>query len=231
MKAIHSPTHHPACDTLVRFAAGRLGAAMQLFVASHLALCPRCRHHVGGYEADAGAGLEALPPLPLPTTCLSGVLRKIALMPEKPVRMAATGGESLPESPYPPLLWPSVGVQGAAIAWAAAQQNSAWGVVPAWQAQGLALALLRVEAGWQANRQAFSPPFQPFSLPQSQLLLLEGSLATATQPYQRGDVMRTRQLCRSPRPNPIPALCLVVTPLAADVPTLLQRLMNLVCGD
>lgn len=51
--------HHPSDTTLLAFAAGQLGEARELVVATHLATCPVCRVATRAFECLGGAGLEA----------------------------------------------------------------------------------------------------------------------------------------------------------------------------
>ena len=51
-----TPDHHPSEELLLDHAAGALAEAPALLVATHLALCPRCRSDVAALEA-VGAGL------------------------------------------------------------------------------------------------------------------------------------------------------------------------------
>jgi putative transcriptional regulator len=59
------PRHHPEESLLVTYASGELQEPLSLVVATHLALCPACRHGVAQYEALGGLLLEDLPPAPL----------------------------------------------------------------------------------------------------------------------------------------------------------------------
>ena len=56
------PTHHPDDMMLMDYASGSLGEASSVVLATHLALCPGCRHAVREMEAVGGALLEALEP-------------------------------------------------------------------------------------------------------------------------------------------------------------------------
>jgi putative transcriptional regulator len=66
----HRAKHHPAADWLVAYAAGTLGEAESLLIASHATLCPPCRAGVANAEAIGGlmlAGAEGGPSMPMPT--------------------------------------------------------------------------------------------------------------------------------------------------------------------
>lgn len=53
-----TPAHHPEATTLVAYASGELHHGASVIVATHLALCPRCRGVVEGCEVLGGALLE-----------------------------------------------------------------------------------------------------------------------------------------------------------------------------
>lgn len=51
-------THHPDEESLAAFAAGTLDEPRSVVVAAHVALCPRCRATVAGFEQFGGALVE-----------------------------------------------------------------------------------------------------------------------------------------------------------------------------
>jgi putative transcriptional regulator len=50
--------HHLSDDFLIEYASGSLSEGWSLAVASHLSLCPECRHRLAAMEGAAGALLE-----------------------------------------------------------------------------------------------------------------------------------------------------------------------------
>lgn len=54
------PNHHVSADTLFAYASGALGRSASVMVASHLTLCPSCRHALAAAEAVGGAVLETM---------------------------------------------------------------------------------------------------------------------------------------------------------------------------
>ncbi|HSA80842.1 MAG TPA: ChrR family anti-sigma-E factor [Geminicoccaceae bacterium] len=99
-RPVAGPTHHPGDERLVDYASGALPEPVALLVATHLALCPRCRGVALELEAVGGALLEELPPEPMAADSLQRVLARIEqphAIPEKdqPER-AAEGDPSLP---------------------------------------------------------------------------------------------------------------------------------------
>jgi len=66
--------HHPSDETLLRHAAGTLGAGPSLVVAAHLEACQQCRVRVAEFECIGGTLLEGMPPEPMDQNALSCVL-------------------------------------------------------------------------------------------------------------------------------------------------------------
>jgi len=71
------PTYHPDPEVLLAYAAGGLGEANAVLVATHLALCPHCRAEVGRLEAIGGALTESIAPEPLGPDALAAVMARL----------------------------------------------------------------------------------------------------------------------------------------------------------
>ncbi|MFT5686197.1 MAG: putative transcriptional regulator [Myxococcota bacterium] len=78
-----TPRHHAPDDLLLGYAAGSLGEAESLLLATHLALCPECRSRHEGLEAIGGAMLETVAPATISPDVLSAMLSMLDL-PEPP---------------------------------------------------------------------------------------------------------------------------------------------------
>jgi putative transcriptional regulator len=72
-----SPRQHPSDETLLRHAAGKLGAGLRLVVNVHLESCPCCREQVRLFEAAGGALLEDLAPAPVSPALLEKIFARI----------------------------------------------------------------------------------------------------------------------------------------------------------
>lgn len=70
--------HHPAETTLIAYAAGHLDVALSAIVASHLAVCPRCRGRSRLAEGVGGELLETSAPAALRDGALDAVLARVA---------------------------------------------------------------------------------------------------------------------------------------------------------
>jgi putative transcriptional regulator len=74
-----TPTHHPALERLVEFAAGGLEAGQRLVVETHLRACPACAREASLAETVGGALLDDLTPEPLGADALARALARIEL--------------------------------------------------------------------------------------------------------------------------------------------------------
>jgi putative transcriptional regulator len=95
------PTHHPSEARLLDYVAGNMAEPMALLVATHLALCPRCRHEADELEELGGALFEELEPVPLGEGGLERVFARLERQDERDVDAAshrsASGDLDLPE--------------------------------------------------------------------------------------------------------------------------------------
>jgi putative transcriptional regulator len=92
------PSHHPATERLLDYASGALPEPVALLVATHLALCPRCRRETAELEALGGALLETLPPEPVAADSLERMLARI----EQPVPAEPATKQPAPVDPSLP---------------------------------------------------------------------------------------------------------------------------------
>jgi putative transcriptional regulator len=82
------PGHHLTDELLVSYAAGDMAEAPALMIATHLALCPACRHQMSDYEALGGELLSELPEEPLAADSLAKTLAKLDQGASEPIRPA-----------------------------------------------------------------------------------------------------------------------------------------------
>jgi putative transcriptional regulator len=106
-----SIAHHLDDATLMSLAAGTLKPALAVVAASHVALCPHCRHGLAAFEEAGAALLVDLAPVPL--------LREPPLVPEdEPEQRARALHAELPLSgELPPPLARLVGGPLDAVRW------------------------------------------------------------------------------------------------------------------
>lgn len=74
-------THHPSDETLLRLAAGTLGAGPALVVSVHLEGCARCRDCLAHFEAVGGAILDEMPPAPLAAEFFGRTMERLDSIP------------------------------------------------------------------------------------------------------------------------------------------------------
>jgi putative transcriptional regulator len=90
------PQHHPTEATLLAYAAGALGAALSLVVASHLAFCTECREAVAEGELIGGSLLDELAPVALAVGSRERVLARLGTAPPPPAPRLALADPLLP---------------------------------------------------------------------------------------------------------------------------------------
>jgi len=72
-----APSHHPAIETLVEYAAGQMRPGFDLVVATHLRGCARCRDDVAQLEALGGGLLDGMAPAGLDEGALAATLARL----------------------------------------------------------------------------------------------------------------------------------------------------------
>lgn len=69
--------HHVSDVLLTRYAAGGLGEAWSLAVATHAALCPRCRDAIAAAESVGGALIDDIKPVPMAEHAFNDVMARL----------------------------------------------------------------------------------------------------------------------------------------------------------
>lgn len=95
--------HHPTDDLLLAYAAGDLSEAWSLVIATHLALCPACRHAVRDGEEIGGVLIDELAPEHLSSDALEQTLARVVAAEAMP---AATSVRADDKGPVPLLPQP-----------------------------------------------------------------------------------------------------------------------------
>jgi putative transcriptional regulator len=95
-----TPQHHPGDDLLIAYAAGSQDEPVALVVATHLALCPRCRKEVERLEALGGVLLEEQEAEPLAEKSLEQALARLdEAAPDEPTPSRRPGPRSAEVDP------------------------------------------------------------------------------------------------------------------------------------
>lgn len=96
------PQHHPADDLLIAYATGSQEEPPALVVATHLALCPRCRTEVERLEELGGILLDEQEPEALGDQSLERVLARLdEADPEEPTRRSGAPAPADTRVPRP----------------------------------------------------------------------------------------------------------------------------------
>jgi putative transcriptional regulator len=208
MTASLTPRHHPCCNTLLRYAGGHLSPGMAFLMETHLSLCPQCRQELQDYEAEAGLGLESLPPEDLEKGCLENLLSKIdeygptiaCIDVTIPVTRPDVAGPAMPET-----LVPYTGLHGEKIRWPHAIHFAEW-PMPIRQAR-----MVRIPHGHVAA-----------DMEHDVLLVVQGEIAHRNTRYTSGDIVLIHGIVKAVQPS----ILLAVRPEAGDRPGILECLLE-----
>lgn len=94
--------HHPSEELLLDYTSGAFGEAWSIAIATHLALCPDCRHTVSFLEEIGGSLLETVSLKPVKENSFDALLTKLDNVTDKdenpfPAPMASAGKPVLPQ--------------------------------------------------------------------------------------------------------------------------------------
>lgn len=218
MTAHLHPNHHPCCNTLLRYAAGTLSPAMQMFVATHLTFCLPCRQELQTYESQAGLGLENLPPEELDVSCLDNLLSKIDENGPIACIDVTIPIESTAVYRYPEPLHSVAGIIGERIHWAWRDGYASW-ELPTHNASHVML--YKISRHQTMHHIAFDHG--------AILLILNGGFTHLTKQFHRGDIVKSKTALAAITDDE--TLCLVITPIKSDKPSWWQCLVSFVSGD
>ncbi len=206
------PQHHPSAELLLDYAAGALGEAESLLVATHLTLCPHCRAEVARLESVGAALMQSLPPLGLSDDGFDRLMRR--LDEPAPPRAAVP----LPPAGEPLLPAPLRQYVGGALPWRRVMAGLDEIRLPV---QGKASAkLLRVGAGRAMPQHTHE---------QHELtLVLHGAFHDGLGYYARGDVSDAdHTVDHRPVADPqMDCICLAVTDAPLRLTSWWGRLVN-----
>lgn len=93
-----TPRHHPPEELLLAYAGGSASEGVGLGIATHLALCPRCRREVELLEELGGAEIDAREAVTLPSTGLNRLMMALDdLFAPLPPPLRPAGPACMPE--------------------------------------------------------------------------------------------------------------------------------------
>jgi putative transcriptional regulator len=168
-------THHLAEETIVAYAAGTLGEAHSVVVASHIAYCSACRSAVRAAEALGGSLLDQQDDGPVSDKCRAATLASLdGVSRQVPARLPAT-----PEMPRP-LANLLNGAQFADIRWKGKAPGIAKFDIPLSPTSKTHLQLLRIAPGKKLPDHGHGG--------EELTLVLKGSYSDHTGRFCAGDV-------------------------------------------
>ena len=215
------PTHHPGDDLLIGYAAGSLEEPVALVVATHLALCPRCRKEVERLEALGGVLLEEQEALSLGESSLAQVLSRLdeaADAPEPSRPLPTTPNFSAPDPCVPAPLRDYLGAGLEQLAWRTRKGFDEAELLP--EATGFRTRLMRIRPGTAMPAHTHQG---------SELtLVLAGGFSDELGHFLRGDLAEADPSVRH-RPVADPGedcICLAVTDAPLRLTGPVGRLLN-----
>lgn len=97
-----TPNHHLSEDLLLDYAAGSLSEGWTIAVASHLALCPKCRTRSGDADMVGGTLLDSITPEPVAGEAWEAIRARLDTEPATiPLKRATTAAAPRPVLPMP----------------------------------------------------------------------------------------------------------------------------------
>ena len=213
--------HHISDEILMSYAAGSLTEGWSLLVATHLALCPRCRTRTRSAEAVGGWLLESLEETPISPGLLEKLMARIECEPSPPPRAAAFASHGPVRLPDPlrsyvggdldKLKWRRLGTQAYQIAIKTADPETR-------------VQLMRFPSGMVVPRHGHGGA--------ELTLVLSGSLCDGGEVFERGDVQEADEnVEHTPVAGPVEGcICLAVTDAPLRFKSLLIRLLQPLLG-
>jgi putative transcriptional regulator len=209
--------HHPRLDLLMSYAAASPGESWSLAIATHLALCPKCRDIVSMAEEMGGSLLQEVEPEPMS----SGSWEHIAsqLNAREAVQSPAAEVESAPTPPlFPQPLRAYIGDDADSVAWSRLGGVGYQCLIPT-QDEGRAR-LLRISAGKPVPRHGHQG--------RELTLVLSGSFSDHQGKFGRGDLEDgDEELVHQPvAGRDEDCICLAVTDAPLRFTSLIPRLVQ-----
>lgn len=209
--------HHIGDDILLAYAAGSLGEAWSLVVATHLALCPTCRGTARDVEAIGGQLLESVEPVASEAALLARVMQRLVNEPQEPRRSGVARSGEQPLLPQP--LRRYVGSDVAGLSWRRLGRG-AYHIPIVTGDQSTRARLLRIPAGLPVPMHGHNGP--------ELTLVLTGAFRDRHLYFGRGDVQEAdSDLEHQPHADPgEDCICLAVTDAPLRFRSLAARLVQ-----
>lgn len=229
----YRPAHHPAEDLLASYAAGDMAEAPSLVVASHLALCPACRHQVADYEALGGELLAGLKSEALAEGSLSQTLARLEASADRPEgeQPAAPAKPARPASARP-----VAGEAGMLPQPLRDYLSQAWADKAVWRKASPGLRTLKLKAEgakvWMMELQPGKPIPHHGHTGQEMVLVLSGGYRDGPTGYGPGDVHASgpETIHEPVADQDGPCLCLVMVEGSIRPRSLVGRVISRLLG-
>lgn len=213
-----TPQHHLSEDLLLSYAAGNLSEGWTIAVASHLALCPKCRTQSAQADLIGGTLLDSIPAEPLAIDAWNAMrVRLVAEAEPATVQPAKADGVAKPILPMP--LRAYVGGDPDTIRWRALGRGAAQIMLPTADPT-TQVRLLRIPAG---------KPVPEHSHGGRELtLVLSGSFHDGEELFGPGDIEDADgSILHTPTATPdADCICLAVTDAPLRFSSWLVRLIQ-----
>lgn len=210
---------HPPAEMLIDYASGALREAPSLVVATHLALCPDCRHVVTRCEAIGGRLLDRAEAIAVSEACRNRVMAAINSQIRQPEQPAPSSPDLCHILPAP--LRGYVGCGVSKVAWSRLTRQIDFFELSAMRHGQMRGRLVRLQPGTQvpAHRHKGN----------EYTLVLAGSFRDNGQLYRRGDfLLGDGSTAHAPVVGEAEAcICLMVSDAPLIPTALLPRLLNL----
>lgn len=209
--------HHPSEELLLDYTSGALGEAWSIAIATHLALCPDCRHTVSFMEDIGGSLLETVNPTPGKENAFDALLSKLDSATETSDPRPAPPTASARKLILPQPLRGYLGCDVDGLVWKRLGMAASQIIIPTGE-KGATVRLLRIAAG---------RPVPQHSHGGLELtLVLCGAFSNETGFYGRGDLQEADEdLLHQPHAAPgEDCICLAVTDAPLRFSSLAARL-------
>lgn len=210
------PSYHPGEDLLIDYAAGTLEEPIALLVATHLALCPACRHDVDRLDEVGGALLESMEPASVGEHSLEALMARLDQpAPAERAAAGATAGQGDPRVPRP--LRDYLAEQLDDLPWKGMSGIEEVELLPE---SGFHSRLMRIKAGRALPRHTHEGT--------ELTLVIAGGFSDEDGHYQRGDVAHAdSKVNHKPVADPgEDCICLAVTDAPLRLTGRFSRLLN-----
>jgi putative transcriptional regulator len=215
--------HHPSDALLLDYASGPLGETWSLAIATHLALCPKCRRDLSHMEAMGGNLLDTVSPEPLSEDAFDAVMARVGGPETEYVERRQPVPGNDPKQVLPQPLQGYLGCEFDALPWQRLGLGAYQLLIPTGDEMTTAR-LLRIPAG----RPVPEHTHRGLEL----TLVLLGAFSDTTGRYGRGDFQEADESLEH-QPHAAPGedcICLAVTDAPLRFKSLAVRIVQPLLG-